>query len=168
MNPMNTSPSGLRTRTLRTLTWSRCAPPPRSVSWSPPRWTATGGGAPVDTNRLLRSKSREPSPFTMPPMRLSCGTTTPGGGSVADPHAYFSRPGSSQSLHGGRGGATDKKEQEFRWATSPPHKISMLVVQVQDGGDARRRRLAAHGPQVGAAQGRDGLQVWTGRRGLSG
>merc|ERR1712060_701141 len=52
-----------------------------------------------------RSKSREPSPltFTMPPMRLSSGTTTPGGSNVGDPHAYFSRPGSSQSLHGGRG-----------------------------------------------------------------
>merc|ERR1712088_114758 len=67
-----------------------------------------------------RSKSREPSPltFTMPPMRLSSGTTTPGGSNVGDPHAYFSRPGSSQSLHGGRGGVTTdrerKQDEEFR------------------------------------------------------
>merc|ERR1712226_427955 len=67
-----------------------------------------------------RSKSREPSPltFTMPPMRLSSGTTTPGGSNVGDPHAYFSRPGSSQSLHGGRGGPTTdrerKQDEEFR------------------------------------------------------
>merc|ERR1712226_350962 len=67
-----------------------------------------------------RSKSREPSPltFTMPPMRLSSGTTTPGGSNVGDPHAYFSRPGSSQSLHGGRGAPTTdrerKQDEEFR------------------------------------------------------
>merc|ERR1712203_1058895 len=67
-----------------------------------------------------RSKSREPSPltFTMPPMRLSSGTTTPGGSStVGDPHAYFSRPGSSQSMYGGRGPTTDrerKQDEEFR------------------------------------------------------
>merc|ERR1712226_787488 len=67
-----------------------------------------------------RSKSREPSPltFTMPPMRLSSGTTTPGGSNVGDPHAYFSRPGSSQSLHGGRGAPTTdrerKQDKEFR------------------------------------------------------
>merc|ERR1711936_687714 len=60
-----------------------------------------------------RSKSREPSPltFTMPPMRLSSGTTTPGGSNVGDPHAYFSRPGSSQSLHGGRGPTTDRERK---------------------------------------------------------
>merc|ERR1712001_772400 len=67
-----------------------------------------------------RSKSREPSPltFTMPPMRLSSGTTTPGVSNVGDPHAYFSRPGSSQSLHGGRGAPTTdrerKQDEEFR------------------------------------------------------
>ena len=64
-------------------------------------------------------------------MRLSSGTTTPGGmkenessnvfsggSTVGDPHAYFSRPGSSQSLHGGRGGPTTdrerKQDEEFR------------------------------------------------------
>merc|ERR1711976_395414 len=52
-----------------------------------------------------RSKSREPSPFKMPPLRISGGTTTPGGSVVGDPHAYFSRPNSSQSIYGGRGGA---------------------------------------------------------------
>jgi len=63
-----------------------------------------------------RSMSREPSPstFKMPPMRLSCGTTTPGGSS-SDPHAYFSRPGSSQSVYGGRGGfVEEKKMEDFR------------------------------------------------------
>ena len=37
-------------------------------------------------------------------MKLSCGTTTPGGSVPPDPHAYFSRPGSSQSMYGGRQG----------------------------------------------------------------
>ena len=30
------------------------------------------------------------------------GAVTPGGSSVSDPHAYFSRSGSSQSLYGGK------------------------------------------------------------------
>ena len=54
---------------------------------------------------LDKHKSREPSPFRMPPLKLSSGTSTPGGAGaqVQDPHAYFSRPESSQSIYGGRG-----------------------------------------------------------------
>merc|ERR1712226_858056 len=85
-----------------------------------------------------RSKSREPSPltFTMPPMRLSSGTTTPGGSNVGDPHAYFSRPGSSQSLHGGRGPATDrerKQDEEFR--------AKLAAMQAEDDSPPTGRRL---------------------------
>merc|ERR1711990_1431742 len=85
-----------------------------------------------------RSKSREPSPltFTMPPMRLSSGTTTPGGSNVGDPHAYFSRPGSSQSLHGGRGPATDrerKQDEEFR--------AKLAAMQADDDSPPSGRRL---------------------------
>merc|ERR1711973_632305 len=87
-----------------------------------------------------RSKSREPSPlaFTMPPMRLSSGTTTPGGSStVGDPHAYFSRPGSSQSMYGGRGGPpTDrerKQDEEFR--------AKLAAMQADDDSPPSGRRL---------------------------
>eukprot|EP00092_Neocalanus_flemingeri_P023379 GFUD01025348.1.p1 GENE.GFUD01025348.1~~GFUD01025348.1.p1 ORF type:complete len:1584 (+),score=477.54 GFUD01025348.1:160-4911(+) len=51
-----------------------------------------------------RSRSREPSEFRIPTMKLSTGTITPGGSIPPDPHAYFSRPNSSQSMYGGRGG----------------------------------------------------------------
>ena len=57
---------------------------------------------------LDKHRSREPSPFRMPPLKLSSGTATPGGGQVQDPHAYFSRPESSQSIYGGRGGPGNK------------------------------------------------------------
>merc|ERR1712038_1448357 len=85
-----------------------------------------------------RSKSREPSPltFTMPPMRLSSGTTTPGGSNVGDPHAYFSRPGSSQSLHGGRGPTTDrerKQDEEFR--------AKLAAMQADDDSPPTGRKL---------------------------
>merc|ERR1712173_495478 len=86
-----------------------------------------------------RSKSREPSPltFTMPPMRLSSGTTTtPGGSNVGDPHAYFPRPGSSQSLHGGRGPTTDrerKQDEEFR--------AKLAAMQADDDSPPTGRRL---------------------------
>merc|ERR1712226_807306 len=86
-----------------------------------------------------RSKSREPSPltFTMPPMRLSSGTTTPGGSNVGDPHAYFSRPGSSQSLHGGRGGPTTdrerKQDEEFR--------VKIAAMQADDDSPPTGRKL---------------------------
>merc|ERR1712106_770404 len=53
---------------------------------------------------LDRHRSREPSPFTMPKLRLGSGTITPGGSKSSDPHTYLSRPGSSQSLYGGTGG----------------------------------------------------------------
>merc|ERR1712241_655315 len=86
-----------------------------------------------------RSKSREPSPltFTMPPMRLSSGTTTPGGSNVGDPHAYFSRPGSSQSLHGGRGAPTTdrerKQDEEFR--------AKLAAMQADDDSPPTGRKL---------------------------
>merc|ERR1712018_1052120 len=54
---------------------------------------------------LDKHRSREPSPFRMPPLKLSSGTNTPGKNvGSQDPHAYFSRPNSSQSIYGGRGG----------------------------------------------------------------
>ena len=51
-----------------------------------------------------RSTSREPSEFRMPAMKLSTGTTTPGGSTPPDPLAYFYRPGSSQSMYAGKQG----------------------------------------------------------------
>merc|ERR1719195_1431044 len=53
-----------------------------------------------------RSRSREPSEFRLPGAKLSQvvssrRSTTP------DPHAYFSRPGSSVSVYGGRGGEAE-------------------------------------------------------------
>merc|ERR1719412_2233322 len=48
----------------------------------------------------------EPSPFVMPRLKLGSGTITPGGSKPTDPHTYFSRSSSSQSLHqGGFGGS---------------------------------------------------------------
>ena len=52
---------------------------------------------------LDRLRSREPSPFVMPKLRLGSGTITPSGSKPADPHTYFSRSSSSQSLHQGVG-----------------------------------------------------------------
>ena len=55
---------------------------------------------------LERHRSREPSPFLMPRLKLGSGTITPGGSKPADPHTYFSRSSSSQSLHqAGYGGS---------------------------------------------------------------
>merc|ERR1712215_7362 len=54
---------------------------------------------------LDRHRSREPSPFVMPKLRLGSGTITPGGSKPSDPHTYLSRAGSSQSLLGGMGGS---------------------------------------------------------------
>ena len=51
-----------------------------------------------------RSRSREPSEFRMPAMKLCTGTTTPGRSIPPDPNAYFSRPGSSQSMYAGKQG----------------------------------------------------------------
>jgi len=80
-----------------------------------------------------RSMSREPSPchFTMPPLRISMGNVTPGGTSNTDPHAYFSRPGSSQSLYGGRVGQ-DKGLEEFR--------SKMEAAQMEDDSPPQGRR----------------------------
>merc|ERR1712106_527722 len=87
-----------------------------------------------------RSRSREPSEFRMPAMKLSSGTTTPGGSIPADPHAYFSRPGSSQSMYGGKqGGDMDafRTAMEAKQAKdkSPDNEISTdrLEVRSADG-----------------------------------
>ena len=63
-----------------------------------------------------KHRSREPSPFRMPPLKLSSGTSTPGATSNQDPHAYFSRPESSQSIYGGRGGGKPLDLDTFRAA----------------------------------------------------
>jgi len=91
-----------------------------------------------------RSMSREPSPchFTMPPLRLSMGNVTPGGTSNTDPHAYFSRPGSSQSVYGGRVGQ-DKGLDEFR--------SKMEAAQMEDDSPPQGRRPGQ--PQGQTAQG---------------
>merc|ERR1712172_139282 len=110
-----------------------------------------GEPTPLDRHR---SRSREPSPstFTMPPMRLSSGTTTPGGSTVGDPHAYFSRPGSSQSLHGGRGGVTTdrerKQDEEFR--------AKLAAMQADDDSPPTGRKLGvpAQGIVCGSASGK--------------
>merc|ERR1719431_2241682 len=73
------------------LNYVRCTTPIRQLSPTP----------------LEKHKSREPSPFRMPAMKISTGTTTPSDTIPTDPHAYFSRPGSSQSMYGGRGAATE-------------------------------------------------------------
>merc|ERR1712223_1344420 len=56
---------------------------------------------------LDKHRSRDPSPFRMPPLKLTSGTTTPGDAQAEDPHAYFSRPDSSQSIYGQRGTKLD-------------------------------------------------------------
>merc|ERR1711936_1221389 len=52
---------------------------------------------------LDRHRSREPSPFVMPKLKLGSGTITPGGSKPSDPHTFFTRSSSSQSLHQGGG-----------------------------------------------------------------
>ena len=66
-----------------------------------------------------RSKSRDPSPFRMPALRISSGSVTPGGTKVSDPHAYFSRPDSRESMYGGRGLENDPSTDETRRPRSP-------------------------------------------------
>merc|ERR1711962_321526 len=61
-----------------------------------------------------------------------------GGSSVSDPHAYFSRPGSSQSYYGGRGGFSDKGMEEFR--------SKLEAAQMEDDSPPQGRRPA---PQTG-------------------
>ena len=63
---------------------------------------------------------------------------SPGGSStVGDPHAYFSRPGSSQSMYGGRGGPTTdrerKQDEEFR--------AKLAAMQADDDSPPSGRRL---------------------------
>lgn len=66
---------------------------------------------------LDRHRSREPSPFIMPKLKLGSGTITPGGSKPADPHTFFSRSSSSQSLHqGGTGAGTQLDFDSFRAA----------------------------------------------------
>ena len=66
---------------------------------------------------LDRLRSREPSPFCMPKLRLGSGTITPGGVKPADPHTFFSRSSSSQSLHQGGGGLSTQLDfDSFRAA----------------------------------------------------
>merc|ERR1711874_33697 len=79
---------------------------------------------------LDRVRSREPSPFKMPPLKLTSGTTTPAGPqSQSDPHAYFSRPDSSQSIYGARGPKLDG--DSFRAA--------MEAKQMEDESPPQRR-----------------------------
>merc|ERR1711915_903246 len=102
------------------LNYVRCTTPLRELSPTP----------------LEKHKSREPSLFRMPSMKLSTGTTTPGGSQGADPHAYFSRPGSSQSLYGGRGG--DKELDAFRAA--------MEAKQMEDDSPPKNRKQSSQFP----------------------
>ena len=60
---------------------------------------------------LDRHRSREPSPFVMPKLKLGSGTITPGGSKPPDPHTFFSRSSSSQSLH--QGGGTAATQLDF-------------------------------------------------------
>ena len=76
----------------------------------------------------------------MPTMKLCSGTTTPGGSILPDPHAYFSRPGSSQSVYGGKqGGEMDafRTAMEAKQAKdqSPDNEITTdrLEVRSTDG-----------------------------------
>lgn len=102
------------------LNYVRCNTPHRELSPTP----------------LERHKSREPSPFRMPPMKIGSGTTTPGGSLPADPHAYFSRPGSSQSMYGGRGG--EKELDAFRAA--------MEAKQAEDDSPPKYRKQPSQFP----------------------
>eukprot|EP00092_Neocalanus_flemingeri_P010785 GFUD01011614.1.p1 GENE.GFUD01011614.1~~GFUD01011614.1.p1 ORF type:complete len:1750 (+),score=541.73 GFUD01011614.1:94-5343(+) len=88
---------------------------------------------------LDRHRSREPSPFRMPPIKICTGTTTPGGTLPPDPHAYFSRPGSSQSMYGGRGGV-DKDIDAFRAA--------MEAKQAQDDSPPKNRKQSSSFPTM--------------------
>ena len=82
-----------------------------------------------------RSKSRDPSPFRMPALKLSSGTSSPtpaGGAETPDPHAYFSTPASSQSIYGGRGpGGRQQDLDSFRAA--------MEAKQMEDDSPPQRR-----------------------------
>ena len=96
------------------MNYVRCTTPIRQLSPTP----------------LEKHRSREPSPFRMPPMKISSGTTTPAESLPSDPHAYFSRPGSSQSMYGGRGG---KKELDA-------FRAAMEAKQAEDDSPSKRRK----------------------------
>ena len=70
-------------------------------------------------------------------MFMQSTNVDPGGSNVGDPHAYFSRPGSSQSLHGGRGGPTTdrerKQDEEFR--------AKLAAMQADDDSPPTGRKL---------------------------
>jgi len=88
---------------------------------------------------LDRHRSREPSPFRMPPIKIGSGTATPGGTLPPDPHAYFSRPGSSQSMYGGRGGG-EKDADSFR--------ATMEAKQAQDDSPPKNRKQPSNFPTM--------------------
>ena len=54
--------------------------------------------------KILRSRSREPYEFKLQGAKLSQMLSSGRRSATPDPHAYFSRPGSSLSIYGGRGG----------------------------------------------------------------
>merc|ERR1719228_2838384 len=85
---------------------------------------------------LDKHKSRDPSPFRMPPIKIGSGTTTPGGTVPPDLHAYFSRPGSSQSMYGGRGGGNEL--DSFRAA--------MEAKQAEDDSPPKNRKQPSQYP----------------------
>merc|ERR1712098_215117 len=82
---------------------------------------------------LDKHRSREPSPFRMPPLKLSSGTNTPGKNvGSQDPHAYFSRPNSSQSIYGGRGGTGKPLDLDT-------FRAAMEAKQMEDDSPPQRR-----------------------------
>merc|ERR1712156_951695 len=85
---------------------------------------------------LDKHRSRDPSPFRMPPLKLTSGTTTPGDSQAQDPHAYFSRPDSSQSIYGQRGTKLDM--DSFRAA--------MEAKQMEDESPPQRRGQPSQPP----------------------
>lgn len=101
---------------------------------------------------LDRHRSREPSPFRMPAIKLSAGTAAPGNPVTADPHAYFSRPGSSQSVHGGRDGSRGGR------LDGDTFRAAMEAKQAEDDSPPQRRPApalarSASGMQIRAATG---------------
>merc|ERR1712025_930189 len=112
-----------------------------------------------------RSISREPSPFKLPALRLgSLGSITPSHDRINDPHAYFSRPGSSQSIYGGRGGGEDKSLAAFRADMeakqadddSPPSRRPVNLSKSQSGNIVLR---SATGQLLGKSDASDNLNL---------
>ena len=75
-----------------------------------------------------RSRSREPSEFRLPGAKLS-QIVSSRRSATPDPHAYFSRPGSSLSIHGGRGGPeqTDPFRAAMEEKQNEEHNSSMIL-----------------------------------------